>query len=121
MSNEEFSNDMGNEKFDSVLDNGHNELEDTFNALHDLVAIIDLDHQIKKVNKAMADRLDGEPEDFVGCKCFSLVHDTDAPPEFCPHSKLLEDCQYHVDEFPIESLQGDFSVSVSPFSMIRPN
>ena len=54
----------------SRLVNLNKEWEQTFNALPDLIAIIDLDHHIKKVNKAMADRLDGKPEDFVGSKLF---------------------------------------------------
>ena len=88
--------------------------EETFDILKDFIAEIDLDHRIIKINKSMADRLNGNPEDFVGCTCFSLIHGTDKPPAFCPHSELLKDKKYHLKEFPIESLQGDFSVSVFP-------
>ncbi len=88
--------------------------EDTFNILQDLIAEIDLDYRITKINKSMADRLNGNADDFIGCSCFSLIHGTDKPPSFCPHSELLNDKQYHSKEFPIESLHGDFSVSVSP-------
>ena len=62
----------------------------------------------------MADGLNGNPEDFVGCTCFSLIHGTDKPPAFCPHSELLKDKKYHLKEFRSKSLQGDFSVSVFP-------
>jgi PAS domain S-box-containing protein len=98
----------------SRLVNLNKEWEQTFNALPDLIAIIDLDHRIKKVNKAMADRLHGKPEDFVGSSCFSLVHGTKEPPDFCPHLDLLKDMKTHIKQFPIELLQGDFLVSTSP-------
>ena len=98
----------------SRLENLNKEWEQTFNALPDLIAIIDLDNRIKKVNKAMADRLDGKPEDFVGSSCFSLIHGTKEPPDFCPHSDLLKYMKTHVKQFPIELLQGDFLVSTSP-------
>ena len=98
----------------SRLVNLNKEWEQTFNALPDLIAIIDLDHHIKKVNKAMADRLHGKPEDFVGSSCFSLVHGTKEPPDFCPHLDLLKDMKTHIKQFPIELLQGDFLVSTSP-------
>ena len=114
MVNEEFLNNECHNKSKSSLIRSNNEWENTFDALHNLIAIIDINHRIKKVNKAMADRLNGKPEDFIGLTCFSLVHGTDVPPDFCPHSKLLEDKKYHEKEFPIESLDGYYSVSVSP-------
>ncbi|MGZ4857020.1 MAG: PAS domain S-box protein [Methanobacteriaceae archaeon] len=98
----------------SKLINRNREWEQAFDALPDLIAIIDVNHRIKKVNKVMADHLNGKPEDFIGMKCFSLVHGTNEPPNFCPYSELLEDLQPHVKEVPIERLQGDFIVSVSP-------
>ena len=79
---------------------------------------IDINHRIKKVNKAMADKLNGKPEDFIGLTCFSLVHGTDVPPDFCSHSKLLEDKKYHEKEFPIESLDGYGSVSYLLYLMM---
>jgi PAS domain S-box-containing protein len=114
MINEKFSNNECNIESNSDLIRSNNEWENTFDALHNLIAIIDVNHHIKKVNKAMADRLNGKPEDFIGLTCFSLVHGTDVPPDFCPHSELIKDKKYHENEFPIESLDGFYSVSVSP-------
>ncbi len=114
MTNKEFSNNKCNIESQSDLIILNKEWENTFDALHDLIAIIDINHRIKKVNKSMADRLNGKPEDFIGQTCFSLVHGTDVPPDFCPHSDLLKDKKYHENEFQIESLHGYYSVSVSP-------
>ncbi len=90
------------------------DLEHLFDALPDLIDIIDVDHNIIKVNKAMAERLNVNQDDLIGLKCYELVHGTDEPPNFCPNKELLDDMQSHSNDFPIESLDGDFVVSVSP-------
>jgi PAS domain S-box-containing protein len=112
MSKDQFIKSNLNESCSALTNT--NEWEQTFDALPDLIAIIDVDHCIKKVNKAMADRLNGNPEDFIGNKCYSLIHATDQPPNFCPNSDLIEDEIPHKREFPFERLEGDFIVSVSP-------
>ncbi len=96
------------------LRHAEKEWEVTFDALADPIAIIDVNHNIKKVNKAMAQGLKKEAKDIVGVKCFSLVHETDGPPSFCPHVKLLHDHHPHSKEFPIDKLHGEYDVSVSP-------
>ena len=90
------------------------DLEHLFDVLPESIDIIDVNHHIKKVNKAMAERLKVNQDDLVDLKCYELIHGTDEPPNFCPHKKLLADMRSHTEEFPIESLQGDFVVSVSP-------
>jgi PAS domain S-box-containing protein len=94
--------------------NHHLEWQQIFDALPDLVAVIDLDHKISRVNKAMADTLGVKPDELIGKHCFSLMHGTEHPPDFCPHTQLISDLKYHENEFPIEILQGEYLVSVSP-------
>jgi PAS domain S-box-containing protein len=118
MSREELKEELQKSKKYNKSDfyhiNSNKEWEQIFNALPDLIAIIDVNHHIKRVNKAMADRLNIEPDDLVGNTCFSLIHGTNEPPDFCPHKELLKDMKSHSNEIPIKSLQGDFLVSVSP-------
>jgi PAS domain S-box-containing protein len=52
----------------------------TFDAVPDMIAIIDDQFRIVQVNKAMADRLGVSPEDAVGLKCYEVVHHTENPP-----------------------------------------
>lgn len=96
------------------LKNAKKEWEVTFDALPDLIALLDDDHNIKKVNLAMAQALDMKPEELVDNKCYSLVHDTDEPPSYCPYEKLLQDCQQHCAEAFVDSFHGDYEISVSP-------
>ncbi len=91
-----------------------NEWVRTFDAVSDLIAILDDRYRIVRVNKAMADRIGMNPDEAVGLTCYEHVHGTKAPPSFCPHSKLLETGKRGVAEFHEERLGGDFLVSVSP-------
>ncbi|MCX6306693.1 MAG: GAF domain-containing protein [Bacteroidetes bacterium] len=63
--------------------------ESTFDAIPDLIAIIDTDHRIVKANKAMAAKLGHRVEDLTGRQCFDIVHGLPSIPDFCPHSRSM--------------------------------
>jgi PAS domain S-box-containing protein len=88
--------------------------ENTFDSLPDLIAIIDKQHRITRVNKAMAGKLGLLPKEVIGKTCFELVHKTDKPPDYCPHALLLRDGKAHTIEVKEDLIGGDFIVSVSP-------
>lgn len=90
------------------------EWEQTFDAVPDLVIILDDHHRIVRANKAMAERLGFTPEIIAGRTCFECVHGEDAPASWCPHSKLLADGNRHVAEVVEARMGGVFEVSVSP-------
>jgi PAS domain S-box-containing protein len=88
----------------------------TFDAMQDAIAIMDTDHRIVKANKAMAD-LVGRPHwKIVGRYCYQLVHGLEAPPAFCPHSRLLKDGRKHHAEVFEKRIGGWFDVSTSPLT-----
>ncbi|WP_229391193.1 PocR ligand-binding domain-containing protein [Methanosarcina sp. DH2] len=86
----------------------------TFDAVPDLIAIIDTEYRIVRVNRAMASRLGTTPEKCTGLTCYRVIHGTDETPSFCPHRQLLMDGLEHSTEIYEESLNGCFLVSVSP-------
>jgi PAS domain S-box-containing protein len=88
--------------------------ERTFEAVPDLICILDQSHRIVRVNKAVADRLGCAPEDLMGRHCYEVMHGTEAPLSCCPHTQLLADGQEHWAEVREERLGGDFSVCVTP-------
>jgi len=96
------------------LKNANNDWERTFDAVTDLIAIIDNQHTIVKINQAMADRLRINAQDVVGLKCYNLFHGTGEPLEICPHQKLLEDGQEHIGELVEKALGGTFLITASP-------
>ncbi|MBC8318787.1 MAG: PAS domain S-box protein [Desulfobulbaceae bacterium] len=88
--------------------------ERTFDAVPDLIAIIDDQHRFVQVNKAMANGLGLSPDECIGQTCYELVHGTDSPHPECPHSKLLQDHQVHSSEVFEGAIGGDFLVTTSP-------
>ena len=88
--------------------------ERTFDAVPDLIAILDNDFRIVQANKAMAGRLGLTPEECAGQICHKAVHGMEAPPSFCPHVRSLSDCREHMAEVSEKRLGGDFIVSTSP-------
>ncbi|HSD57022.1 MAG TPA: PAS domain-containing protein, partial [Methanotrichaceae archaeon] len=90
------------------------EWERTFNTVPDMIAILDPQHRILRVNQAMADRLGVTPEQCVGLLCYEAIHGQSQPPEFCPHALTCNDGQQHVAEVQEPRLGGDFLVSTTP-------
>jgi two-component system, sensor histidine kinase and response regulator len=90
------------------------EWEQTFDAVPDLIAILDEDYRIVRANRAMAARLNVAAEDCIGLRCYHAVHGMNEPPSFCPHRHLLTDGIERITEVHEERLGGDFVVSVSP-------
>ncbi len=88
--------------------------ERTFDAVPDLIAILDNDYRIVRVNRAMAAKLGVTPEECTGLTCYHAVHGTSEPPSFCPHRQLLVDGVEHTTEVHEDRLGGEFVVSVSP-------
>ena len=65
--------------------------ERTFDAVPDLIAILDQDKRVVRVNRAMANRLGVSREECIGQFCHQLLHGTDAAPETCPHRPFVLD------------------------------
>ncbi len=90
------------------------EWEQTFDTVPDLIAILDTQHQIVRVNKALADRLGVHPQHCRGISCYEAIHGLSNPPAFCPHIKTCRDGQEHVVEVYEPRLGGNFLVSTTP-------
>jgi PAS domain S-box-containing protein len=88
--------------------------ERTFDAIPDLIAILDDKYRFVLVNKAMATRLGMISEEWIGLTCYNVVHGKDKPPSFCPNRRLLKDNLEHVKKVHEDALGGYFIVSVSP-------
>ncbi|EFI32977.1 multi-sensor hybrid histidine kinase [Desulfonatronospira thiodismutans ASO3-1] len=86
----------------------------TFDAVPDLIAILDAGHNVVRINRSMADALGVEPWQAQGRKCYELVHGMSRPPDFCPHAKLLCSGNAEQAESWIDNLNGHFHVSTNP-------
>jgi PAS domain S-box-containing protein len=90
------------------------EWERTFDAVPEMIAILDDRHRILRVNEAMARRLGRKPGECIGLPCHETVHGLPKPPGFCPHARSLKDGRRHTEEVHEDSLGGDFLVSTTP-------
>ncbi len=90
------------------------EWERTFDAVPDLIMILDQRHRIVRANKSIGEKLGRDAKDLSGLPCYEAVHGTNAPPEWCPHVRLLSDGMEHHIEKVMEYLGGEYFVSVSP-------
>lgn len=87
------------------------EWERTFDSVPDLIAILDNNHRILRVNKSMADRMHCTPDNCIGQTCYKVVHGMESPPQFCPHLLTIADGKEHGVEIHEERLGGDFLVT----------
>ncbi len=90
------------------------EWERTFDSVPDMVTIIDDQYRVLRVNEATARRLGRKAEECVGLRCYEAVHGLSEPPDFCPHSRTLEDGRQHIEEVHEDRLGGRFLVSTTP-------
>lgn len=104
----------GHKQAEEAVRRAKEEWERTFEAVPDLIAVIDNQYGIVRANKAMTDRLGLTPEQCIGLKCYEAVHGMSQPAAFCPFVLTLQDGQQHIAEVHEPHLGGDFLVSTTP-------
>lgn len=87
----------------------------TFDAVPDMIAIIDEQYRIVRMNRSMAEGFGISEQDAVGALCYKLVHNMDEAPSFCPHTKMLVDGLERTSEIFEKRLEKYFLVSVTPY------
>jgi PAS domain S-box-containing protein len=92
------------------------EWELTFNAIPDLIALIDAKHRIMRVNNALAQKLEMSPEKLIGEPCFVHICGAEEPPPRCPHTRTMADGREHSVEMQLEHFGGDYFVTTSPLN-----
>ena len=97
--------------FDQVLE-GKQDWENTFDSIKDLISIHDVDSNITRCNKALADKLNAKPEDIVGGKCFKIFHGRNEPLPGCAILRCIETLKKTEEE--TECMGGVFLMSYFP-------
>lgn len=102
-------------KWEEAIVRAREEWERTFDSVSEMITIIDEKYKIIRANKATIDRLGITQEQIAaGLSCYRVFHNTNKPPDFCPHTRMLLDGQEHSVEMYEEHLGCDLSVTVSP-------
>ena len=97
-----------------LIREGKEEWERTFDSVPDLIAILDKNHRIVRLNRAMSERLGRNLEECIGLTCYEAIHGTACPPWFCPHVMTMADGQVHETEMVAQIFDGDYLVTTSP-------
>lgn len=90
------------------------EWEQTFDAVSDLIYIVDNNYTVVRANRAMADYFGLTPMDLVGRKCYEVVHCMDSVPDNCLHARLLDCGKPQTAEIESDKFSGIFEVTSSP-------
>ena len=101
-------------KTEEQLKQAKEEWEKTFNSLNDLISIQDMDFHYVAVNKAFARTYHRKPEDFVGKKCYEIIHGFDSPQRNCPYQNTLITQKISNEDFYDRFKDQYFNVSTSP-------
>ena len=88
--------------------------EQTFDAVPDLITIIDANHTIIRVNQAMAELCGVTQEELIGRTCYEVMHGTSHPYSDCPHARMMQDGLGHSICIEEQRWGRVFDVTVSP-------
>lgn len=101
-------------KVEELVIRAKREWERTMDAMPDLIALLDINQRMIRVNKPMAAAIGLTPAEAVGQQCYHCMHSTRCPPGECPHLQMLADGQPHTVELYEEALGGTFEIIVVP-------
>ncbi|MFH1079583.1 MAG: PAS domain S-box protein [Pseudomonadota bacterium] len=105
--------DEVNRRIQMVID-AKQEWERTFDAVPDPIMLLDTDHRILRANRAMAELFGKTCQELVGRHCYEVVHGLSAPPDICPHTRLLDSMKEERSEFMEEGLGLFLDVRTTP-------
>jgi two-component system cell cycle sensor histidine kinase/response regulator CckA len=88
--------------------------ENTFDAITDMVTLLDKDHRIIRVNRATAKALSTTKESLVGKKCYEAIHERLRPVKKCPLRRTTETLKPHTEEITQPTIGGTFICSTYP-------
>ena len=86
----------------------------TFDTIPDIVLVTDDQFRIRKVNRALSDRLGVKRDDLIGHYCHEVIHGTDKPPSHCPHVQTITKGKENISEIFEDNLKDHFILSSSP-------
>jgi PAS domain S-box-containing protein len=90
------------------------QLENIFESMSDMVYFNSSDYVVKRVNKAVMNKLGLPEKDILGRKCYELFHGTSEPYVKCPHHKTVNTKRAYIEELDDPYLGGTFLTSSSP-------
>jgi len=88
--------------------------EETFDAVPDMVFILDREYRIVRCNQAAFQLLKVSPREILGQPCYKLMQDIEWPLEFCPSREMLTGTSTRHKETKVPKLNRVFHISTTP-------
>ncbi|MBI5232782.1 MAG: response regulator [Deltaproteobacteria bacterium] len=104
--------DEANKRLVSTIIKGREEWVATFDAIDDLIAIVDKDDNITRANRALSTRIGMKLEEIVGKNCCEFFYGKDANFSNCPHKKALAAGEVITEVYDYLSMPGIFHVTI---------
>lgn len=101
-------------KVEENLRQAEAEWRHTFDAIPDMVSVIDTNFRIMKANESTYECLGLSREEIIGEKCYEVFHDSSAPIPECPHTETAETGEDAVAEISDFRNGCPFLVTTSP-------
>ena len=101
-------------RVEEMIKQAAQEWRTTFDSIPDLVAMVDKDFKLVRVNKSFADAVKMKPQELIGRTCYQVLHGKDEPIPECPHKKVLVTKKPAAIELYEPHLGAYLEVSVSP-------
>ena len=76
-----------------VIKKAKTEWEQTVDVVSEGIALLDSEHRIIRLNRAMSNKAGISIKDALGQPCYKIIHGTDNPPHFCPFLKGQSESQ----------------------------
>ena len=86
----------------------------TFDSIQDMIFILDLDFKVIRVNAPALAFLNLPAEEILGRHCYTLMHETDEPPETCLVPSMTKTKRHEHTEFYDQKRKAWFHLSVAP-------
>jgi diguanylate cyclase (GGDEF)-like protein/PAS domain S-box-containing protein len=90
------------------------EWERTFDTVPDLMAILDKDRRIVRLNRALADKLGLHPREAIGLRCYDWCNASVGPPANCPFDRMMETGKESSNELVVRKTGAIFLETVTP-------
>jgi len=86
----------------------------TFDSISDMIAIVDKDWKLMRVNKAFAAVVGKSPKEIIGKYCYEVIHNTNAPAENCPKPEAMQKGKPETFEYFEPNLDINVEATASP-------
>ena len=105
---------LENARLFEILHRGKNEWERTFDAILDMLAIVNPHALIMRANRSLASRLNTHPRQLVGQNYHKVFYGDYGPPSNCPLLATIEAHAAFAEEITNPSIGADFLISTAP-------